>query len=100
MTEMHEDMLNEKIFAPFDSMFDEIIKRIPGTVLKYSLHDLIDRCDFNSLAPTYQIELQEPNLEEKYRRKIVVIKKTVIEYLGEKCTQIMIQDVTAFHMVD
>ena len=39
-------------------------------------------------------------MEEKYRKKIVVIKKTEIEYLDEKCTQIMIQDVTAFHMVD
>ena len=56
--------------------------------------------DFESQAQNYQIDLTEPHLEEKFRKKIVLIKKTDIEYMGEKCTQIMIEDVTAFHMID
>ena len=56
--------------------------------------------DFESQAQNYQIDLTEPHLEEKFRKKIVLIKKTDIEYMGETCTQIMIQDVTAFHMVE
>ena len=71
-----------------------------NSVVKFSLHDLIVRGDFDSLSPNYQINLTQPHLEEKYRTKIVVIKKTEIEYLGEKCTQIIVQDVTAFHMVE
>ena len=44
--------------------------------------------------------LDEPHLEEKYRKKIVVIKKQKTSYMGEKCTLVMVQDITAFHMVD
>ena len=69
-------------------------------VRTYSLHDLIMRGDFDSESPNYQITLNQPHLEEKYRTKKVIIKKTEIEYLGEKCTQILIQDVTAVSMVE
>jgi hypothetical protein len=44
--------------------------------------------------------LDEPHLEEQYRKKIVVIKKQKTSYMGEKCTLVMVQDITAFHMVD
>ena len=71
-----------------------------GPVRKYSLHDLIMRGDFDSGSPNYEITLNQPHLEEKYRTKKVIIKKTEIEYLGEKCTQILIQDVTAVSMVE
>ena len=96
-TKLTKDMLKTKVFIPFDKM----IQTAPAPrVTKYSLHDLFMNSDFESLSPNYQIDLKEPHLEEKYRKKIVVIKKTEIKYMGELCTQIMIQDVTAFHMVD
>jgi hypothetical protein len=44
--------------------------------------------------------LNEPHLDEKYRKKIVVIKRQTIEYKGKTANMILIQDVTAFHMVE
>ena len=44
--------------------------------------------------------MKEPHLEEKYRKKIVVIKRVKMESNGDKSSMLLIQDVTAFHMVD
>ena len=44
--------------------------------------------------------MKEPHLEEKYRKKIVVIKLVQMESNGDKSSMFLIQDVTAFHMVD
>ena len=62
--------------------------------------ELISQKEHYGLSKNYQVELNEPHLEEKYRKKIVVIKRQTIEYKGDKCSMILIQDVTAFHMVD
>jgi len=34
--------------------------------------------------------LDEPYLEEQYRKKIVMIKKETTSYMGEKCTMIIV----------
>jgi hypothetical protein len=41
-----------------------------------------------------------PYLDEKFRKKIVQIKRQRTEFMGEKCTMITVQDMTAFHMID
>ena len=83
-----------KIFIPCDKIDEESPTQSPGDsskslvrkVPKYSLHDLFIKSDFDSLSPNYQIELSGQYLEEKFKKKIVVVKKTEIEYMGEQCT--------------
>lgn len=44
--------------------------------------------------------MDEPYLDEQYRKKIVMIKKEKTSYMGEKCTMIIVQDITEFQMVE
>ena len=40
--------------------------------------ELISQKEHYGLPKNYQVELNEPHLEEKYRQKIVVIKRQTI----------------------
>lgn len=90
-------MLKNCFFAPFDMKNNEVSDMVENSK-KYSLTEIVTQ-EF-SASKNYQVDLNKPHLEEKYRKKIVMIKKQAIDYEGEKCTLILIQDVTSFHMVD
>ena len=46
------------------------------------------------------VDLDGVYLDSKYKRKFLTIKNKTIDYEGQNCSMLLIQDVTAFHVVD
>ena len=95
-----EFLLLDPIFLLTNRLFVPLEWQQNGEHQKLSIADIINEGSELYRERNFFVDLDGVYLDSKYKRKFLTIKNKTIDYEGQNCSMLLIQDVTAFYVVD